>query len=153
MPKPTLSGYFLRFMRRRSRSAGFMSPNICRQCQVRSEDSHRREACTYHDETTRGTSSMSRNPVSLKQRLSALAISPSAPSSPRRNDFGPGTPTPKRSTFFKPPWVRRNSSTQTPEQWEVDKVASVMSRLIYQAGVDYEVCKCSTSHNSADFET
>lgn len=80
-------------------------------------------------------------PLSLKQRLSALALSPSAPSSPRTSDFSPKPTTPKFRAFFNTPWVRRNS-TQNPEQWEADKVATAMSRMIYQAGVDYEVRIC-----------
>ncbi|EEB93500.1 hypothetical protein MPER_07830, partial [Moniliophthora perniciosa FA553] len=51
------------------------------------------------------------NGLSLKQRLTALSIAPSAPSSPHNYDHSPQ---------------------------ELEMVQEVMSKLIFQAGVDFE---------------
>ncbi|KAI0248596.1 Rho GTPase activation protein [Lactifluus subvellereus] len=74
--------------------------------------------------------------LTLKQRLAALAQSPSPPSSPI--DTSPKSLGPKRK--FTAPWVKRTPSqndnhTQFVEE---DRLQLIISKMIYQAGVDYE---------------
>jgi Rho GTPase-activating protein 1 len=82
---------------------------------------------------------MSRNPVSLKQRLAALAAGPSSPSAPGQ---APATrPThAKRRSLFAAPWAKRNGHADGfgGAERERDILQEVMGRMIYQAGVDYE---------------
>uniref|UniRef100_A0A0W0F4Q6 Uncharacterized protein n=1 Tax=Moniliophthora roreri TaxID=221103 RepID=A0A0W0F4Q6_MONRR len=59
---------------------------------------------------------MSPNGLSLKQWLTALSITPSAPSSPQNY----------------------NQSPANSEQQELEMVQEVMAKLIFQAGVDFE---------------
>ena len=77
--------------------------------------------------------------ISLKQRLAALSIAPSSPTSPYGSDAPPKSPSRRK---FNAPWARRNAN----ENLEVDsgardRVQDVMNKLIFQAGVDYE-CVC-----------
>ncbi|KAL1710361.1 hypothetical protein EV121DRAFT_193081 [Schizophyllum commune] len=80
--------------------------------------------------------------LSLKQRLAALSLAPSAPSSPSPYypSADPPTPTsPRRKSMFHPPWLRRNEDGPVPApQSQHEKVQEVMNRMIFQAGVDYE---------------
>ncbi|ESK82597.1 rho gtpase-activating protein 8 [Moniliophthora roreri MCA 2997] len=78
---------------------------------------------------------MSPNGLSLKQRLTALSIAPSAPSSPHNYDQSPASP--RRKSFFASPWSssRRHADS---EQQESEMVQEVMAKLIFQAGVDFE---------------
>ncbi|PCH39832.1 RhoGAP-domain-containing protein [Wolfiporia cocos MD-104 SS10] len=71
---------------------------------------------------------MASNPLTLKQRLASLATSlPGA-----RSDLSPSS---RRRTFFGPPSrVRTNDSISSLQ----DDVQSIMSRVIFQAGVDFE---------------
>lgn len=72
------------------------------------------------------------NPLTLKQRLAALAVAPSS-------SVGldpPKSPGAKRRAFFNPSWVKRpNPDADRDAQ---DRMQEVMSRMIYQAGVDFE---------------
>ncbi|SJL07966.1 uncharacterized protein ARMOST_11324 [Armillaria ostoyae] len=76
------------------------------------------------------------NSLTLKQRLAALSIAPSAPSAPHGHD----TPlrSPKRKSFFNvnAPWNKRSESTYAQDQQA--SVQDVMAKLIFQAGVDFE---------------
>lgn len=74
-------------------------------------------------------------PPSLKQRLAALSIAPSSPSSP----FGADIPKSPSRRKFNAPWAKRSTNVYVEEeQLEQDRVQNVMSRVIFQAGVDYE---------------
>jgi Rho GTPase-activating protein 1 len=75
--------------------------------------------------------------LSLKQRLAALSLAPSSPSSP----LGVDTPlSPTKWKKFTPPWGKRTGyeSGADGEQRTLDRVQDAMSRLIFQAGVDYQ---------------
>ena len=75
--------------------------------------------------------------LTLKQRLSALTQSPSSPQSPL--DPSPRSPTQKRR--FNAPWVRRppaQNGIHRPEFIGEDRLQFIITKMIYQAGVDYE---------------
>ncbi|KII90719.1 hypothetical protein PLICRDRAFT_137120, partial [Plicaturopsis crispa FD-325 SS-3] len=77
---------------------------------------------------------MAPHPLSLKQRLAALSLAPSSPSSP----IAPDSPkSPRRKNLFSAPWGRRNGA-DSEEPDARDRVQEAMTRLIWQAGVDYE---------------
>ncbi|KIK80190.1 hypothetical protein PAXRUDRAFT_833676 [Paxillus rubicundulus Ve08.2h10] len=69
-------------------------------------------------------------PPNLKQRLAALSLAPSSPSSPL------GTPG-LRGTL-RPPWKGSSQDATESVSDARDKVQEVMGRVIFQAGVDYE---------------
>ncbi|KAA1469611.1 Rho GTPase activation protein [Dentipellis sp. KUC8613] len=73
--------------------------------------------------------------LSLKQRLTALTQSPLSPLA--SNQASPSSPVGKRR--FNAPW-KRPGPQDAPEQMEHgdDRLEGVISRMIYQAGVDYE---------------
>ncbi|KDQ62796.1 hypothetical protein JAAARDRAFT_171394 [Jaapia argillacea MUCL 33604] len=76
-------------------------------------------------------------PLNLKQRLAALSLSPSSPSPP----YGQETMSPKspKRRMFNPPWIRRQSTEPVDfQQTSSDRVQEVMSKMIFQAGVDFE---------------
>lgn len=78
------------------------------------------------------------NPLTLKQRLAALAVSPSTPTAPYGSEplKSPGA---KRRGFLNPSWMKRpQTDGHTEEQHAQDRMQQVMSRMIYQAGVDFE---------------
>lgn len=78
---------------------------------------------------------MAPNPLSLKQRLAALSLSTSSPTSLDP----PPLPSPKRRNLFTTPWGRRQHDPIMNEEQEAQgKVQQVMSRMIFQAGVDFE---------------
>lgn len=87
--------------------------------------------------------------LTLKQRLAALSLAPSSPTSPLASP----SPSPNASAqfprntgkkgLFTPPWARRQNSYEpsgdrASRQDDIDRVRDVMSRVIFQAGVDYE---------------
>ncbi|TFK52404.1 CDC42 rho GTPase-activating protein [Heliocybe sulcata] len=75
--------------------------------------------------------------LSLKQRLTALSLAPSSPSSP--NDAPMSPKSPKRRGLLNAPWTRRfNTTSIRPEQTNHDRLQEVITRMIFQAGVDYE---------------
>ncbi|KAF8157898.1 hypothetical protein B0H34DRAFT_789025 [Crassisporium funariophilum] len=88
-------------------------------------------------------------PINLKQRLAALSLAQSSPSSPI-NYNGPDSPglrsptsAGKRKMFFNPPWIKRQQQTMESNgvhyaESESVMVQEVMSRMIFQAGVDFE---------------
>jgi hypothetical protein len=71
--------------------------------------------------------------LTLKQRLAALTQTPSSPSSPI--ETAPGS---KRK--FTAPWAKRSPSQNSchDEFVREDRLQLIISKLIYQAGVDYE---------------
>ncbi|KAI0304322.1 hypothetical protein B0F90DRAFT_1625846 [Multifurca ochricompacta] len=71
--------------------------------------------------------------LTLKQRLTALSQSPSSPV-----DLSPTSLTPKRK--FSVPWVKRTTSQNGDRDQLVgeDRFQLIISKMIYQAGVDYE---------------
>ncbi|KAJ7151591.1 SBDS protein C-terminal domain-containing protein [Mycena filopes] len=69
--------------------------------------------------------------ATLKQRLAALSIAQSSPAS------GPPSPSSFRRKFTVP-WARKQSSDDCAPQNGRDNVEEVMSRMIFQAGVDFE---------------
>ncbi|KAJ3903086.1 hypothetical protein F5879DRAFT_961223 [Lentinula edodes] len=107
---------------------------------------------------------MPSNNLTLKQRLAALSIAPSAPSAPHGSqpppyaDFdttvpispsSPGLRSPRRKGFtingFTPPWTKRSlgssdniNHTANAEIQGRELVQQTMAKLIFQAGVDYE---------------
>ncbi|KAL4072880.1 hypothetical protein V8B97DRAFT_2023198 [Scleroderma yunnanense] len=79
----------------------------------------------------------------LRQRLAALSLAPSFPSTP----LGVSGPNPLGSQrkLFVPPWKRGNPDVTCTEQDERNKVQEVMGKVIFQAGVDYEVVVCASA--------
>ncbi len=80
--------------------------------------------------------------LTLKQRLVALTQAPSSPSSPI--DPSPKSPGTRRK--FVAPWAKR-TNTQNGDHDELlgeDRLQLLISKMIYQAGVDYE---CVPPHN------
>ncbi|KAG2123806.1 hypothetical protein DEU56DRAFT_828775 [Suillus clintonianus] len=76
-------------------------------------------------------------PPSLKQRLAALSLAPSSPTSPLGSfDSGPHSLLNRRK-IFNPPWKRTPGATGD-EPDARDKVQEVMGKVIFQAGVDFE---------------
>ncbi|KIJ64597.1 hypothetical protein HYDPIDRAFT_28531 [Hydnomerulius pinastri MD-312] len=69
-------------------------------------------------------------PPNLKQRLAALSLAPSSPTSPL------GTPGLRKT--FHPPWKRGSQDATGNEPDARDRVQEVMGKVIFQAGVDYE---------------
>ncbi|KAG5637436.1 hypothetical protein H0H81_004595 [Sphagnurus paluster] len=74
-------------------------------------------------------------PLNLKQRLAALSVSPSSPTSshgqePRSPIFA------KRK--FNPPWVKRPQHENNYSEGDSGMVEEAMAKMIFQAGVDFE---------------
>ncbi|KAF8548337.1 Rho GTPase activation protein [Imleria badia] len=69
-------------------------------------------------------------PPNLKQRLAALSLAPSSPTSPlsAANLKKP----------FQHPWKRGFPGPTAPEPDARDRVCEIMAKVIFQAGVDYE---------------
>ncbi|KAJ4492483.1 hypothetical protein C8R41DRAFT_895728 [Lentinula lateritia] len=108
---------------------------------------------------------MPSNHLTLKQRLAALSITPSAPSAPYSSQpppytnfdttlpISPSSPNPKsprRKGFtingFTPPWTKKSPGSSdnsdrisNAEIQGRELVQQTMAKLIFQAGVDYEV--------------
>lgn len=80
---------------------------------------------------------MASNPISLKQRLAAL----SANMPGIRTDSPPSSPGWRRKSFFSPP-VRSRTTDGELSRLGQEELESVMSRVIFQAGVDYESVAC-----------
>lgn len=75
-------------------------------------------------------------PPSLRQRLAALSLAPSSPTSPLGSDSGPHSLRSRRKVF-NPPWKQTLGATGD-EPGARDKVQEVMGKVIFQAGVDFE---------------
>ncbi|KAH7915467.1 hypothetical protein BJ138DRAFT_1054822 [Hygrophoropsis aurantiaca] len=73
-------------------------------------------------------------PPSLKQKLAALSLAHSSPSS---FSSAPNSPTSRRK-IFGATWKRSPFDATGYEPDARDKVQSVMNKVIFQAGVDYE---------------
>lgn len=71
--------------------------------------------------------------LSLKQRLAALSIAPSSPSSP--DVMVPGSP---RRRKFSLHWSKRGGAGGDEASAELDRVQDVLGKMIFQAGVDFE---------------
>jgi hypothetical protein len=89
---------------------------------------------------------MSRAPLSLKQRLAALASAPTAGSrsdpSSSNGASGSRQPHARKRSMFMPPWVKRSSASMDGAvcgNEERDRVQDVMGRMIYQAGACFLV--------------
>ncbi|KAJ6585578.1 hypothetical protein B0H19DRAFT_981776 [Mycena capillaripes] len=72
----------------------------------------------------------SKTGATLKQRLAALSMAQSSPS-------GPSSPSSFKRKFTAP-WARKQSTDEYVAQDGRDNVEEVMSRMIFQAGVDFE---------------
>ncbi|KAJ7037499.1 hypothetical protein C8F04DRAFT_413549 [Mycena alexandri] len=72
--------------------------------------------------------------TTLKQRLAALSL---AQSSPASGSSSPSSPSSFRRKFTVP-WARKQNSDDCVSQNGQDNVEEVMSRMIFQAGVDFE---------------
>jgi hypothetical protein len=80
--------------------------------------------------------------INLKQRLAALSLSPSSPTTPYAPVGQPRSPhsAGKRKLLFTPPWGKRSvDRILTDDQDARDRVQDVMSRVVFQAGVDFEL--------------
>jgi Rho GTPase-activating protein 1 len=78
--------------------------------------------------------------LKLKQRLAALSLtqsSPNAHESPRSSAGTWSPATAKRKLFNNPPWMKSPTSP-APEFTDPEVVQEVLSRVIFQAGVDFE---------------
>ncbi|KAI6122637.1 hypothetical protein EDD16DRAFT_746097 [Pisolithus croceorrhizus] len=75
-------------------------------------------------------------PPNLRQRLAALSLAPSFPSTPL-GATGPNSLNGPRKSFV-PPWKRGSSHATSNESGEKERVKELMGKVIFQAGVDYE---------------
>ena len=69
-------------------------------------------------------------PSNLKQRLAALSLAPSSPTSPL-----------SAANLKKPlqhPWKRGLQDPNAAEPDARDRIHEIMAKVIFQAGVDYE---------------
>ena len=76
--------------------------------------------------------------LNLKQRLAALSQATSSPTTPRSHSFDSIAPQISTETLRRKlniPWARREPSDIYQDD---DAVRDVMSKMIFQAGVDYE---------------
>ncbi|TEB20117.1 hypothetical protein FA13DRAFT_1743366 [Coprinellus micaceus] len=80
--------------------------------------------------------------LSLKQRLSALSLSTSSPSAyDTDNSDSSFRTTLRRKAQAHAPWLRKESESfrGPPTAGDIERVQQVLPRMIFQAGVDYEV--------------
>jgi Rho GTPase-activating protein 1 len=82
-------------------------------------------------------------PSNLKQRLAALSLAPSSPTSPlsAANLKKP----------FQHPWKRGFHDPTTTEPDARDRVQDIMAKVIFQAGVDYEYVSCLSEFRNLVF--
>nr|VWO96825.1 Uncharacterized protein [Ganoderma boninense] len=89
------------------------------------------------------------NPLTLKQRLAALSANINSPSRSNSFDIPPESPiTSKRKSFFKQPFGKSSSiapEIQSAQYYGQERIQEVMNRLIFQAGVDYEIVMCASA--------
>lgn len=82
--------------------------------------------------------------LKLKQRLAALSLPQSSLSNANestRSSAGTRSPATERRKFFNnPPWTKSptNPTNHAPEFTDPEVVQEVLSRMIFQAGVDFE---------------
>ena len=82
--------------------------------------------------------------LKLKQRLAALSLTQSSLSNANespRSPAGAWSPATARRKFFNnPPWMKSPTSptNHPPEFTDPEVVQEVLSRMIFQAGVDFE---------------
>ena len=85
--------------------------------------------------------------LKLKQRLAALSQSSlsNAHESPRSSTGAWSPATAKRKFFNNPPWMKSPTSptNHAPEFTDPEVVQEVLSRMIFQAGVDFEWEACA----------
>jgi Rho GTPase-activating protein 1 len=83
----------------------------------------------------------SQRPLNLKQRLAALTQAPSSPSSyvQPTSPMNLGSAAKRR---FNAPWARRQDGAAVFGGENEELLLEVMSKMIYQAGVDYECVHC-----------
>lgn len=76
--------------------------------------------------------------LNLKQKLASLSQSTTS-SSPFGNESPSSPATMKKKFNFNPPWVKRQQNPTGPGDYrEEGTLQEVMSRMIFQAGVDFE---------------
>ncbi|KAF8075814.1 CDC42 rho GTPase-activating protein [Lyophyllum atratum] len=75
--------------------------------------------------------------LSLKQRLAALSLSPSSPTSPYPQESRSPL-SPLKRKIFNPPWAKRPQYENHSVDGESGMLQEVMARMIFQAGVDFE---------------
>jgi Rho GTPase-activating protein 1 len=75
-------------------------------------------------------------PPTLKQRLVALSLASSSPTSPLDTSSSHSSTT--RRNIFNHPWKRSLFDATGEEPDARDKVQEVMGKVIFQAGVDFE---------------
>jgi Rho GTPase-activating protein 1 len=79
--------------------------------------------------------------LNLKQRLAALSQATSSPTAPRSHSFesiGPQISTETLKRKLNIPWGRKDQSQDGDIYQDDDAVRDVISKMIFQAGVDYE---------------
>lgn len=79
--------------------------------------------------------------LNLKQRLTALSQATSSPTAPRSHSFeslAPQISTESLKRKLNIPWGRKDQSQDGDIYQDDDAVRDVISKMIFQAGVDYE---------------
>lgn len=79
--------------------------------------------------------------LKLKQRLAALSLTQSPPNAHELPADTWSPTTTKRKFFNNPPWVKSPTSpiaNHAPGFTDSEGVQEVLSRMIFQAGVDFE---------------
>ena len=88
--------------------------------------------------------------LKLKQRLATLSLAQSSLSTPTTHESPTSdtwSPTTAKRKFFNPPWMKRPTSPTTTRTSTIDHgpeftdsvvVQEVLSKMIFQAGVDFE---------------
>jgi Rho GTPase-activating protein 1 len=78
--------------------------------------------------------------LKLKQRLAALSLTQSSLSNAHESPSTWSPATAKRKFFNNPPWMKTPTSptNHAPEFTDPEVVQEVLSRMIFQAGVDFE---------------
>ena len=80
--------------------------------------------------------------LNLKQRLAALSQATSSPTAPRSHSFEshghPQISTESLKRKLSIPWGRKDQSQDSDVYQDDDAVRDVISKMIFQAGVDYE---------------
>jgi hypothetical protein len=75
--------------------------------------------------------------VNLKQRLAALSQATTSPSAPRSHSFDSQISAETLKRKFNT-WVKRDQALDSDVHQDDDAVQGVLSKMIFQAGVDYE---------------
>lgn len=76
--------------------------------------------------------------LNLKQRLTALSQATSSPTAPRSHSFDSQISAETLKRKFNT-WVKRDQTLDSDVHQDEDAVQGVLSKMIFQAGVDYEL--------------